>query len=743
MTACAVDKADEVHLEISNNSFSVPCIGGTYSIEVTSNAAWSVSTVGSGIGVDRMSGSGNGTVGVTVEANRGEQLTELVEIRSEGDFPVTALCRFERESYPTIAIDRPLLSFDYSASTQYITVSCNKAWTTESDSEFVTVEPSSGLSNGEVQIVVSANAERTDRVAKVLFKADSQVEMTAELTVEQRARSTVEFVDRLLSVGRDGGRFTVAVDANVEWSVRSVSADFVSVEAIEGGVVVTVEPNEGDSRQAEVTIGDGTIESVLLVMQQPNPRLMLSTTSIQAPLAGGEFTVALQSNTSWSASIEGDDCIESITPVAGDGDASVVVLIKASQGIDRSAVVTFTTEGEYAVSAQLSVTQDSSPMIAVSPISIKLTGASQSFALSIASNTLWSVTGRGDWIESVDPASGQSDCSVNVTVGENNGSKRSTNIVFETTGGLRSASIEVTQAAALEVQPASLSFDYLGATDRITVTSHQRWSASVDNDAFVLSAQSGEGSGVIDVTAAQNTTSALRNATVTIVAEGGMVCTVSIVQPRATVNYGGVEYDIVLLRDNRWWFADNLRYVPAGCSVSSDPAAESGLWYPYSYDSDTQIPAPLTDAASIERFGYFYDAAAAFARSVTADNYTSLESVRGICPQGWHIPTQGEVVELQECYKRADAKTYIEDLVADGWRFTPCGMRQKGSPAETGRYSSSQSSDFLTLSTGSKFNESSGTVMMRGMIFNGNNGTFIVADQSATHGGHIRCIKDR
>ena len=47
-----------------------------------------------------------------------------------------------------------------------------------------------------------------------------------------------------------------------------------------------------------------------------------------------------------------------------------------------------------------------------------------------------------------------------------------------------------------------------------------------------------------------------------------------------TVEWGGVKYEIVTLKDGRTWMAENLRYVPAGKTISSDPKDGSGVWYP-------------------------------------------------------------------------------------------------------------------------------------------------------------------
>lgn len=124
--------------------------------------------------------------------------------------------------------------------------------------------------------------------------------------------------------------------------------------------------------------------------------------------------------------------------------------------------------------------------------------------------------------------------------------------------------------------------------------------------------------------------------------------------------YDGERYATVTLSNGTTWMADNLRYVPAGLTPSSDPAVDSHIWYPYELNYaqaqadgkvatnlDAKYVIPLTDAASIAEYGYLYDLYAALnGTEVTADNYKTFENARGICPPGWHIPNRAEYYDL-------------------------------------------------------------------------------------------------
>ena len=95
--------------------------------------------------------------------------------------------------------------------------------------------------------------------------------------------------------------------------------------------------------------------------------------------------------------------------------------------------------------------------------------------------------------------------------------------------------------------------------------------------------------------------------------------------------------------------AEPLRYVPDGYTPSSDPAADSHIWYPYELGTvdGTLTAKALQDEASIKQYGYLYDIHAALSgKAVTPENCYDFEGAQGICPKGWHIPTRAEYFSL-------------------------------------------------------------------------------------------------
>lgn len=129
---------------------------------------------------------------------------------------------------------------------------------------------------------------------------------------------------------------------------------------------------------------------------------------------------------------------------------------------------------------------------------------------------------------------------------------------------------------------------------------------------------------------------------------------VSLTIPAPSVtDAAGNTYKAAYLGGN-YWMTENLRTIPEGMTVSEDPKDKSGLWYPYTYtdvkieDGKAKATAKVAkDEATIKTNGYLYSANVYLGGvEFGKENFTSFEGVRGICPEGWHIPTKADFVAL-------------------------------------------------------------------------------------------------
>lgn len=178
--------------------------------------------------------------------------------------------------------------------------------------------------------------------------------------------------------------------------------------------------------------------------------------------------------------------------------------------------------------------------------------------------------------------------------------------------------------------------------------------------------------------------------------------------------YDGETYKTVKLANNTIWMAEPLRYVPENLTPSTDPLADSHVWYPYrlidaeSTSVNADSAEALTDAESIRKYGYLYDMQAALGKEITADNCYDFEGAQGICPKGWHIPTRMEFVALcgNSVWRNGDtdpSPAQLTDATAlfynenskggkialfndGGWTFPLSGVRMSTGYTATPRY---------------------------------------------------------
>ena len=152
--------------------------------------------------------------------------------------------------------------------------------------------------------------------------------------------------------------------------------------------------------------------------------------------------------------------------------------------------------------------------------------------------------------------------------------------------------------------------------------------------------------------------------------------------------YDGVQYKVVKMKDGKWWMAQNLAYLPEGCTPATDlTAVTAGVFAPIQVNAGQTAAEFTTDPAVVARNGYLYQAEVALGLKVgdltSVADAQKLEAAQGICPKGWHIPTLQDIKGLVgKCAgetTNADAPYYsngdglIKLLNADGFNMEAVG----------------------------------------------------------------------
>ena len=103
--------------------------------------------------------------------------------------------------------------------------------------------------------------------------------------------------------------------------------------------------------------------------------------------------------------------------------------------------------------------------------------------------------------------------------------------------------------------------------------------------------------------------------------------------PQSFTDYRDHENYVVMLVGNNCWMAQNLRYRDESLPLASD---QYSISLPYIYAPNGDI-----SANNILIEGYLYNWTAAINNASSTS-----EGMQGLCPEGWHLPTEAEAIEL-------------------------------------------------------------------------------------------------
>ena len=105
----------------------------------------------------------------------------------------------------------------------------------------------------------------------------------------------------------------------------------------------------------------------------------------------------------------------------------------------------------------------------------------------------------------------------------------------------------------------------------------------------------------------------------------------------------GNVYPVVQI-GSQCWMAENMRAKQYSTANTNAPALTDGTITKDTSSSSAYYYAPDGDAGNVSTYGYLYNWCAAVGGA--SGSSTSPSGVQGICPKGWHVPTNDEIQTL-------------------------------------------------------------------------------------------------
>lgn len=159
----------------------------------------------------------------------------------------------------------------------------------------------------------------------------------------------------------------------------------------------------------------------------------------------------------------------------------------------------------------------------------------------------------------------------------------------------------------------------------------------------------------------------------------------------------GNSYHVVKI-GNQIWMAENLRYLPSVTGPGKG-SEKKPYYYVYGYDGTNVSDAKAT--ANYNTYGVLYNWPAAMneAASIT-DN---PGSVQGVCPSGWHLPSDAEWLQMTNYVDTSFAGGKLKEKGTTHWNRPNTGATNKtGFTARAGGYRKEDGS-FVSMGEDSDF----------------------------------------
>jgi hypothetical protein len=334
-------------LTIAPTNLQAPGAGGTYTLDVTATQAWSAEAAATWCSVAPASHAGDRKVTASIAANPTVAARTTGLTFTSGTLTQTVAVA-QAAGDPVLTVDNPAMAVPKTAGTYSVAVTSNTTWTAavNSAATWCTLTNASATGNGTFTVHVAENPIIEARAATVTLTAGT---LTRTVTVTQVNGDATLLVDRTdIPFDKNAGSQPLVVTSNLTWEAAvDASATWCSLTnaSATGNGTVTVNVADNSTivpRAATVTLTAGTLTQTVAVTQAAgDPILLLDKTTINATAAGGNYTVAVTGNTSWSATIDAAATWCTLTDASATGNGTVTVHVTDNPTVvPRAATIT-------------------------------------------------------------------------------------------------------------------------------------------------------------------------------------------------------------------------------------------------------------------------------------------------------------------------------------------------------------------------------------------------------------------
>ena len=442
---------------------------GTTTFSVTTACAWTVTETTSWLTVSPTSGTGNGTITITYEANTGvARVSDPITVSVSGVTPVSVTVS---QAAPALYLTVTPANRDVTSSSGNTTfaISSNTTWTISDNATWFAATPTSGSNNGTITATYSANTG-VQRVATITVTG-AGVATPVTVTVTQAGPCTLTVTPLNQNVAATAGTTTFSITTTCAWTV-SESESWLSVSPTNGTgngtITATYSANSGAQRIGTVTVTVADVTPVTItVTQAGNCTLGVTPTNQNVAATAGTTTFSVTTACAWTVA-ENTGWLTA-SPTSGTGNGTITVTYEANTGVARvSDPIIVSVSGVTPVSVTVSQAAPAL-FLTVTPANRDVTSSSGNTTFAISSNTTWTISDNATWLAAT-PTSGSNNGTITATYSANTGVQRIGTITVTGAGVTPATTVTVTQAAAVVTRTITIASQNPASGVAITVS---------------------------------------------------------------------------------------------------------------------------------------------------------------------------------------------------------------------------------------------------------------------------------
>lgn len=394
-----------VSFGISPTSIECDERGGDFPITISTQMAWSISSLPDWIVCSMMEGTGNAVVTLTVSALSGESRRADVVFGNE---TFSEHLRIVQNSTPEpqhyLNVTPTSVNMACTGESKRIAIVCDEEWEVFFDQDWVSLDKNNGNGDDEIMVTVGENPEFEPRQA--VLKIVSSSDLVEGVIIDQEASPIPHYLEvspREITFSKEGGSQELVIGCYGQWKI-SLESDWATVFPDEGegdGLAkITVDANiYNEPREVKAHVVSDDLAQDVRLVQEPGDVNLIATfdpDTLFLNYVGGVRTLNLTSNVDWTLSFP--SWVMFFT-TSGSGDASLEFLVDANSSSEQRIGYVQVLFNQMVIGTAVIVQEGRFYTLETDWTELQVRPEGGTFVVNVTANQGWTVNPSVSWIK--------------------------------------------------------------------------------------------------------------------------------------------------------------------------------------------------------------------------------------------------------------------------------------------------------------------------------------------------------